>query len=517
MDSNTRGAGWERAALFCVLCVALFLRVRQIEDFFVGPDDGAYLHSAQVDVIEPGFDPVRWVKEDVAWVGWFAEHYGENTVTYPHSYLHQFVARYLFRFGFNSLQAIRLSSALTGVLTAFFAWWFVARLWPERRRVGLLAAAVVAVLPIHVFFSRTGWGMVGFGCFYLAYCTLLYRVLFVIPEGDRRAFLRAGFGLCATSLLAFGWQEAVAPYIVGSGAVVLLASWLRGPDGVGSPSIFSRRTWTYVWSAIPVGALTLALALFSPFAKQHWFEKPLPTGIDSWSQLKSVTAQNLVAVQRPDLQLTWIVLAFALVGFVLVWRERKTLAVYLGLSALGGTLILFCFFTDAWLMRAYMPLFTTLAIFAAFGLAALARRAGGLGPFLVALALAVVTWTTWTSLFGRVEDRFYVQHLYVMGGDVQKDYRNVDSQLLEHLRAHLAPGQSVGVFGDKSAIFRLQDIGIRAREDYLEGASETWPDWIVAARSLFQPSPHTVERGGAYRFVTRDTIDRWHLYERVAR
>ena len=75
-----------------------------------------------------------------------------------------------------------------------------------------------------------------------------------------------------TSVLAFGYHEGVAPYIVGSGAVVLFAPWILGSGERSLASILqSRRTWTYVWSAIPVGAVTLALALWSPFAQTYWF------------------------------------------------------------------------------------------------------------------------------------------------------------------------------------------------------------------------------------------------------
>lgn len=500
--------------LVLLLVLAFVLRTHRIEDFYIGPDDGAYLHSARVDVIEQGgFHPVRWVQEDVAWIGWFAEHFHEDTVTYPHSYLHQFVARYLFRFGCGALQAIRMSSALTGVLTVFFAWWFVARLWPARRRADLLAAACIAFMPVHAFLSRTGWGQVGFGCFYLAYCALLYRVLFVIQDGNRRAFRRAGVGLAVTALLAFGWHEGVAPYIVGSGVVVLLAPFLRG----GAKTPFTRRTWTYVWSALPVGVLMIAIASFSAFAQKLWINKAYPQGVDSWAHLKSLTLKDLFVQQRADLQITWIVLALALVGLVATWRVRRIFAAYLALTAAFGSAILFCFFTDANLLRIYMPVFTALAIFAAFGLEALAARFRRGGSIVIVMILIVIGWTSWTSLFGRVEDRFFVQHLYKRTAAPDNDYRDVDRPILDHLIARRAPSETVGVFGDKAAIFRLQDAGIHATENYLEGPPETWPAWIVAVRRVFHGSPHTIERGGAYRYVIRDTIDRWNLYERVTR
>lgn len=509
-SSRTR----ERVLLALILLAALLLRTVRIEDFFIGPDDGAYLFSARVDVLEPGgFHPVRWVQEDVAWVRWFAEHFHEETVTFPHCYLHQFAARWFFRLGAGSLAALRLSSALTGVLTAWFAWLLVSRAWPERRRLALLAAAVVALLPIHVFFSRTGWGQIGFACFYLGWLVFLHRVLFVLDDGDRAGFRRAGIALALLALLAFGWGEGVAPYIVGSGIVVAVAGFARG----GLAGLFSRRTWTYVLGSVPVGGLTLALALFSPFAKKYWFEKKYPSGIDSWSDLKAQTIDYLGSAYRLDLLVTWPALVFAVVGLLALLRTRRTLAWFLLGNGLGGSAITFLFFTDAFLPRAYMPLYVVLGILAAAGLDALLERARVAGAVVAALVLATLGWITTTTLFGQVASLGFVQHFYMPGAPLDKDYRDVDRPILDHLLAHRKEGEGVGVFGDKSAIFRLQDAGIRgARENYMEGPQAERPKWVIAARNTkFHESPHTIERGGAYRFVVSDTILRWSLYERT--
>lgn len=508
-SSGTR----ERVLLALILLAALLLRTVRIEDFYIGPDDGAYLHSAQIDVIEPGgFHPVRWVGEDVEWVRWFAAHYGDSTITYPHCYLHQFVARWFFRFTGGALLALRLSSALTGALTVLFARLFVRRIWPGRRRTALFAAAVLAVLPIHVFFSRTGWGQVGFACFYLGWLSVLHRVLFELADDDRAGFRRAGFGLVLLSLLSFGWGEGVAPYILGSGLVVAAAGLARG--GIGG--LFTRRAWTYAWSSVPVGALTLALALFSPFAQRLWFAKEAPRGM-SWLDLKAQTLGFLFKTSRLDLLLTWPLLLCAAAGVVVALRRSKRTALFLLGSALGGTAILFFFFADAWLVRAHMPLFVALAIFAAIGLDALVARLWGVGAALAGLVLASLLWITATTLWGRVDDVAFLQRLYNPGAPPEVDYRDVDRPILDHLLAHRSADDTYGIFGDKSAIFRLQDAGIRgATENYMEGPDPVRPKWVVAARNTdFAKSPHTIERGGPYRFVVRDTIDRWSLYERV--
>jgi hypothetical protein len=227
----------------------------------------------------------------------------------------------------------------------------------------------------------------------------------------------------------------------------------------------------------------------------------------------------LFVQQRPDLQVTWIVLALALFGLVAVGRVRRGFALYLATSALFGSAILFCFFTDANLVRIYMPLFTTLAIFAGFGLDELCRRFRPGGMIATAATLGCVTWITWTSLFGRIQSDFFVQHLYKRTAAPDYDYRDVDRPILDHLLAHRTAGDTFGAFGDKAVIFRLQDAGMPgAVENYMEGDQPLLPTWVVATRkSGFDKSPHTIERGGAYRYVIRDTIDRWTLYERVER
>jgi hypothetical protein len=185
--------------------------------------------------------------------------------------------------------------------------------------------------------------------------------------------------------------------------------------------------------------------------------------------------------------------------------------------------ILFLGFGDAYLLRAYMPVWITVLLFAAVGLAACAAWIGArLGHLaasvLVALVLAGLALASWTTLFGRVENPLFVQRFYVRAGHGDRDHRDVDRPILERLRTELREGEQVGVFGDKAAIFRLQDEGIRARENYLEGAPEGWPEWIVGVRKGrdgFDSSPHASTNGGAYELVVSDAIGRWGLYRRV--
>jgi len=512
----------ELVALALLLVVAFALRTRHLESFQIGPDDGSYLNSALVHELPRTWNPVQWVREDVAWVRHLIAHYGEPTVTYQHSYLHQLTTRYLYRFGLGPLTAVRTSSALTGTLTVFLAWWMFARLWPERRRLGLLAAALVAFAPFHVFYSRTGWGQVGMSAFYLAHGVVLYRVLFVIEDGDRRAFRRAGFALLGLSILAFGWHEGVAPYLAGSAACVGIAPFVVERDARVRPRILSRRTWTYVWSTAPVGAVTLALRLWSPWAQQVWFNEKGLARIDSWSELKRLSLENLVSEQRVHVMLGWGTIVFGVAGFVVLWRARRSLAAHVAAAATAGSVVLFLFFGDAYLARIYMPLWLALIVFSAVALAALvawlaARVGHAVAGIVLAAALGMQAAVTSVTLFGDVESPLFVQRLYTIRSKGNTDMRDVDAPILDRLRAEYRPGERVTVFSDKGAIFRLMGIGITAREDYFEGEHPAWSDWVVGVRNQFEKRPFFEANGGEYRFVVADTTSRWGLYRRVPR
>jgi hypothetical protein len=519
VGGRTPIAGWVLLAV--TVAFAFYLRTRDIEAFFVGPDDGSYLHSARVHELSRGGNPLRWIGEDVEWARFLAHNYSNDTLTYQHSYLHQFVTRYLFRFGCGSLQALRLSTAITGTLTALFVAWFFATSFPGRRVLAWIGAALVAVTPLHAFYSRTGWGQIGFTAFYFVYATLLYRVLVVIPADDRRALRRAGWGMLAASLLAYGYHEGVALFVIGSALVAFAAPWLFARDGVAS-KVLSRRTWTCVWSAAPVGAFTLALALFSSFAQEKWFNPLGTAGVNSYGELKRLSIENLLGSQRPDLMLTWLVIVLAVVGAVAMWKERRSLAKYWIATVIAGTLVTFFLFGDASLLRAYMPVYLIAIVFAAFGLEHAAQFVGALtgkvlGCVLIAIVLATLTCVTWTSLFGRVGNPCFIQHFYIQGVGNSLDYRHVDENIRGYLQEHKKPDERIAIFGDKGMQFRLLDAGIDSREDYLEGPRETWPVWVVGrvgGRDGFGASRFPVEHGGPYKLVMQDNIARFALYRR---
>ncbi len=515
--AGPRTRALEILALAAVVAFAFWIRAHDITAFRIGPDDGNYLNSARIQEISRDGSPIDWVRADVDWVRTLVRLYDEPNSTYQHSYLHQLTSRWLYRLGFGALESLRWSSALSGMLTVLIAAWLVRRLLPTRRWLAVLAAAFVALSPLHAFLSRTGWGQAGMTCWYLAFLVFAQRALIERPEPDARTLRRAALGMIATSLLAFGWHEGVAPYVAGTALVALAARWIRGEPWSAHSVLASRRTWAYVAGASVVGALTLAL-LLSPFARDVWFN-PLGRAPEGTSllQLKGLTLQNLFVQQRPDLLITWPMLALALAGAIWLRRADRTAFRWLAANLIAGPTLLFLFFGDAWLLRAHMPSLVLLLVFAACGVAWVIDRLGhAAGVVVGCTVLALTAATTWSSLFGRHLGPLFLQKLYDQTN--QLDHRHVDEALYDLLLREIRPGDAVGVWSDKACVFRLLDRGIVAREDYMEGRPpETWPRWVVgvpAGRDGFERSPFFDAQGGPYHLRAKDNVGRHALYER---
>jgi hypothetical protein len=515
--AGPRTRALESLALAAVVAFAFWIRVHDITAFRIGPDDGNYLNSARIHAIERGGSILDWLRADAAWMRELARLYDDANSTYQHSYLHQLTARWLYRLGFGALESLRWSSALNGTLTVLVVAWLVRRLLPARRWLAILAAAFVALSPLLAFLSRTGWGQAGMTCWYLAFLVCAHRALVERPEPDARTLRRAALGMIATSLLAFGWHEGVAPYVAGTALAALAAPWIRGEAWSARAALASRRWWTYFAGASVVGALTLAL-LLSPFAQDVWFNAlgRAPEGT-SWFQLKGLTLQNLFVQQRPDLLITWPMLALALAGAVWLRRVDRPAFRWLLANAIAGPALLFLFFGDAWLLRAHLPSIVLLLVFAACGVAWVIDRLGhAAGVVVGCTVIALTAATTWSSLFGRHLGPLFLQKLYDQTN--QLDHRHVDEAMYDLLQREIEPGDAVGVWGDKACLFRLLDRGIPAREDYMENRpTETWPRWVVgvpAGKDGFERSRFFDARGGPYRLRAKDNVGRHALYER---
>jgi len=504
-------------ALAVVALLAGWLRMHDIRSFRIGPDDGSYLHSARVHELVRGGDPVQWVRDDIAWARELARLYDQPKETYQHSYLHQLTARWLYRMGAEAVASLRYSSALLGTLTVLIVAWFARRLLPDRRWLAVLAAASVAVSPLHAFLSRTGWGQAGFTCWYLAFLVCAHRALIARPEPSARALRLAALGMIATSVLAYGWHEGVVPYVAGTALVALAAPWIRGERWSARAVLTSRRTWTYVAGASVVGAFTVAL-FFSDFAREYWLTaqgrapKDMP-----WLEIKGRTLANIFVEQRLDLMLTWPTILLALLGAAWLRRTNRSAFRWLAANAIAAPLLLFLAFGDAFLVRAYLPSLVLLLVLSACGVVWLTERFGHAAGALVGSGvLALIAATTWQTLFGAHLGPVFVQKLYDQTN--QLDHRHVDEPLYDLLVRERQPSELVGVFADKACIYKLQDRGITAREDYMEGRPiETWPVWIVGVVAEFEKSRFFEKHGGPYVLRAKDAVGRHALYQRVTR
>jgi len=515
---RSRALWW--LALALVVLVAGWLRMHDITSFRVGPDDGSYMQSARLHTLTQGGNPITWLRDDVAWAREIASLYDQPTNSYQHSYLHQVACRWLYRAGFDTLQSLRLSSAILGTLTALVVAWLVRRALPKHRWLAVLAAAFVAVSPLHAFLSRSGWGQAGFTCWYLAFLVIAHRVLVAREAPSGRTSTLAALALIATSVLAYGWHEGVVFFVAGTGFVALLAPWIRGERwSVGAA--LSRRTWTYVTGVTVVGAFLVAL-FFSDFAREFWLAPKgrMQQTEYSWLDVKRLTLDNLFVAQRPDLQVTWVMIVLAILGAMWMRSADRTAFRWLAANLIAGPVLLLLLFGDAWLLRAYLPSVVLMLVFSACGIAWIAARFGhAAGAIVGSLALALTAGTTWQSLFGAHGDALFVQKLYDQQNDL--DHRHVDDALYDLLARERKSDELVGVFGDKACIYKLQDRGIVAREDYMEDRPiETWPVWVVGVASGpngFEASRFFEKQGGPYVLRAKDAVGRHALYERVSR
>lgn len=504
----------EWLALALIVAVAFFLRSRDIGAFRLSPDDGNYLMSARVQELERGFDLARWVSEDVAWVKDLARADTQHYI-YPHSYLHQWVARCLYRLGLDSVDALRMNSAIFGALSTIALFAMIAWCLPARRHQALLAAALLAVQPAIVWYSRTGWAVAGCMFFLLVYSALGWQLIARTGPDDSRAALKIGVAMLITSILAWGYHEMIAPFVVTTTVCVLFAHKLTGRPGSLRTALRSPATWAFVLSAVPVGLFTLGVYFFSDFARAAWFD---PDATPYWT-LRGQSIALLVVKQRMDRLITWPVIAAAVFGAVAVWRAEPGFLRYLAVQQLGATVLFFFFYQDPFLVRIYLPLVILVTWLAAEGLVSVGRdlAARGLKRFAVALplgAIAHLTLMSWVSLFGELDQPLFNRYLYMAGTGVLLEPRHVDEHMTAYLKEHMKPGERVWAYGEKSPIFRLLDAGIASREFTFEGTRDAWPEWLLAPVRLMDAGRRTVETGGEYAYVDRDLAGRVGLYRK---
>lgn len=517
-------AWWEWGLVAAFVALGFFLRSRDLTLFKLSPDDGQYMNSARLQTLERSTDPAQWVEEDAAWFRVLADDWGHDTktaTTYQHSYLHQFLFRYGYRFGLSRVEALRMNSAVLGALSIGLVWWIYAWLFPVRRRVGLVAAAILSVLLVHVFQSRTGWGQIGAACFFLVSFAAGWKLLARTDERDTRSQVKLGLVLLVASVLGMGFQEMTSVLVVGLVAMAFLAPWWREPRGPGlvEHALRSRALRVVLVSAIPVGAYTLALRLFSDYAREKWFKLELYANL-SWWELRVAAVRKFFTIDHTYAQLSIAVLALAVLGVRATWKRDRAWCRYCVGWLVASSVVLFFVFNDPTLLRVYLPAMLVVVLFAAEGLVALAERlaasvareaaprlASGIAALGTALLCAWLGAVTWTTLFGAEDDPLFEPGVYVG----IPNSRAADRPWLEYLADHRVEAE-IGVYPAKDPLFVAVDAGHRARLFSFEESQTTWTDYLLAVQKTMREEGRRVEDGGRYRFLVADASGRFGLY-----
>lgn len=506
---------FEWLALAVLVTAAFVMRTRDITSFKLSPDDGQYMNSARLQSLERSTDPAQWWAEDRAWFAELVEDWGnpvQLAQTYQHSYLHQFLFRYGYRFGLSRIEALRTNGAVCGTLLVLALWLVYALLWPERRRVGLACAAIASALLVFVFQARTGWGQTGATLFFVLYLAAGWRLLAQTAEHETGRIVKLGLALLVLSVLGMGFQEMTSVYVVLLVGLALASPWWLGRAEPGASRLralfTSRRIRAVLVSAVPVGAYTLALALFSEYAKGVWLLWGSRYADVTWLELRAQTLERFWKTDELLFQISVPVVLFALVGFVVVWRRDRTWFKYLATWLVAAGAVFFLAFENPSILRIYLPQYVVLVVFAAEGLVYVCERAAGstrpalARAFTVVLASGLTVFlaaTSWTTLFGQRDDAFFCEGPYLnLDG-----WRESERDWLHYLEDHRVTSQ-IGVYPSKEPLFVALDAGFDARLFSFDESQDTWTEYMLAVKSTMKREKRSTDLGGRYRLVAQD-------------
>ncbi len=123
----------------------------------------------------------------------------------------------------RTFTAVRLPIALIGTLTVLFTYLAAKEMFGKR--VGWIAAAILAFLPVHVHFSRTGFYTIIFSYFPVL---LIWLTLRAVRLGRMSSFLLAGVAAAAAFYTHMGaWLAMTFPVIVFTFFSIFKRGWLR--------------------------------------------------------------------------------------------------------------------------------------------------------------------------------------------------------------------------------------------------------------------------------------------------
>jgi len=496
--------------LFEVLCLLILtaagfgLRAAEIDLFGLSPDDGNYLHSAGVTHMLVDAD-LDWTEQDENWF--------ERTKTYRHSYVHQYAIRWFKRAGADNVSAVRLGSVILGSLTPLILFLLLAGKDDKRRRLALLSAVMLAGYSMHVWLSRTGWGQPGCTFFFVVYLLFADR-LFHQAKGrglGRTSFYAAGMMLAA--LGAYGYHEMIVVHVAGMGLYsVLHLLWNRGKPGERDRA---RAFIAFGLSCIPV-TLWASTLLSDSFAQEHWSGLVQEAYGKNYFDYRLLVLKTMFKSYGLHEQVGWIVIALSVPGMVFMRRRDQALFRFLFTTFMMSWAVFFFAFRDPYLVRIYLPTFILLIVFAAEGMLGFADRFAlerrGLARVVIA-SIVVFLWAqSAVTLFVRSDTPLTVASFYT---PLKQPHRRPLKPISDYLHTHRQSGEVLGINGDFSPFFSLQDEGHSGQHH--NGAA--WekplaeqPTWIVGGQRQMKSEGHALEAGGNFEFIVADTTGRLALY-----
>jgi hypothetical protein len=514
----TRAIVWIGALL--IVGIALVSRGYDLDGGRMSPDDGWFLRSARAQDLTPGFEPAKWVKDDLAWGELLVEDFGraEAPRTFQHSYLHQLVIRYAVRagwvLGFGHVAALRLDQAILGALTALLVLLWLRRLAPNEPLIALCGGAFVAVQTGHVAVSRSGWGQAACTFFLVWMMMIAWKMHTTAGERDTGRLLRGSVGIAVTSLIAYGFHEMATVYTLIL-AVIIALQFSKAPNGTSRWPWKSRRVAFGLAACLPVGALTVMLLLYSEYARNTWFSSPYGHAF-TWLEVRKFSALFLWNTSI-FAQVGWPILGLSVVGLAGAFARDMRWLIWLVLWAVLPTLLLFFKFENPSLARIYLPVFVVLCVLAAEGLGvlwAVGRHRGG-RAVADAIAIGALGWCGTVTYATFVEGPEHPLFIRGVHGDLPDGEHPMGS--FEPLAAairHLQPTEPVAVDFTYGSLFRVLDMGIPT--EFV--ALNTWiqegrPPRLLLAPCLTMEPSQMVDSGGAYTVVAKDTYDMLGLYQ----
>jgi hypothetical protein len=438
-------------ALAAMMGGALALRIAELDRYPLQVDWANYLYSAEVMTISPGESVRKIVGSDLYWVR-SGNFFGKFM---PHSYLHQYLMRICYRIWPASKLASCAVTALLGALSPLVLIFYLRRDGAVARVPALYAGAILAFVPFHVLYSRSGWAQVPAAFFVLIYIFESRPLLVADVSGPslRRA-------VCITSLallVACGFHETS----IVSGAGTLLAIGLSGVFVWPRPGRFRALARRLAWASLAVlPAALFALVVFRRIPDHlaiEIFSAPGQYVHDLREMLTSV-----FGVQKLLHGFSVPVIALFAVGVVHLWRRRRLELIVLSAQLVcyaGAFVILPLQVTRA--LRMVMPVLILLMIGAAYGLQTLYLARSAPRALFHALATCLVcfyAYSSFTLIFVDANLRWQGLH----PRQLTQASRDAAAPLRNYLATNIRPTDATGVFFIIEGIFYLKDAGIDA-------------------------------------------------------